>query len=54
VIGMTAQRVTEVRPALEPVSPDPFVMDLEPAVRPSGEAPPAPADATGEALRPKD
>jgi hypothetical protein len=51
---MTTQRVTEVRRALEPVSPDPFVMDLAPALLASGEAPLPPVDATDEALRPKD
>jgi hypothetical protein len=54
VIAMTTQRVIELRRALEPVSPDPFVEDLEPVGRPSGEAPPPSADATSEALRAED
>jgi hypothetical protein len=51
---MTTPDVTELWRALEPVSPDPFVRDLEPAIRPSGELPPPPPEATGLALRPKD
>jgi len=34
---MTTPRVTELRPAAEPVSRDPFVDDLERAHRPSGQ-----------------
>jgi hypothetical protein len=40
---MTTPHVTEVRRALEPVSPDPFVEDLEQDSGPSGEPPPSPA-----------
>jgi hypothetical protein len=51
---MTTPHVTEVRPQLEPVSPDPFVQDLEESVRQDGGAPRRPGDPTRQALRRED
>ncbi len=48
---MTTPHVTELRLALEPVTPDPFIKYLEDTVRQDGGAPLRPADPAGEALR---
>jgi hypothetical protein len=49
---MTTPTVTELQPALEPVTPDPFIEDLEEtAVRHDVGAPLRPADAAAKAFR---
>jgi hypothetical protein len=51
---MTTPTVTEVPPQLEPVSPDPFVLDLEESVRQDGGAPRRAGDTTRQTLRLED
>jgi hypothetical protein len=51
---MTTPHVIEMRLALEPITPDPFISHLGETVRRDGEARLRPADPTGKALRPED